>query len=422
MVEAAEETPVERPPEAHAHEGESRAAVLAAMVANFLIAIGKLVAGLMTGSAAMLAEAGHSVADTVNQVFLLIGINLSDTVPDEKHPHGYGKEAFFWSFLAAIFIFVAGATFSFYEGIRTLFESHEHHRSSFELGVAYAVLGGAIVFEIVSLSIAVRGVRAGARRRGWTVPRFMREAPDVTIKTVFFEDTAALAGLFIAMFGLTMSEVTGDETWDAGASITIGFVLAAVSVMLGVQSRSLLLGAAAHSETREKLEQAVRSFPEVEAIERLLTMQLGSHSVLVTGELRVRRDDVDERDRGPDQPDRPQGRGGVTRGPGDVLGAALDGGRQEPASPVRARWRGCKLRRLALDGGQAAIPVDFDGGEVEELREHLLKFRLVRRCPVRCDSRVVLVYLEDEHMVGLFGAAVPDVRKTSGLARLHGLD
>ena len=97
------------------HEGESKAAVLAAMVANFAIAIGKLVAGIITGSAALLAEAGHSVADTVNQVFLLIGINLSDTVPDESHPHGYGKEAFFWSFLAAIFIFVAGAAFSFFE-------------------------------------------------------------------------------------------------------------------------------------------------------------------------------------------------------------------------------------------------------------------------------------------------------------------
>src|SRR3989304_4568735 len=103
------------------HPGEeSRAAVLAAMAANFLIACGKCAAAALTGSAAMFAEAAHSVADTVNQVFLLIGINLSHTKSDDSHPLGYGKETFFWSFLAAIFIFVAGAAFSFYEGVRTL--------------------------------------------------------------------------------------------------------------------------------------------------------------------------------------------------------------------------------------------------------------------------------------------------------------
>ncbi|MEX0682346.1 MAG: cation diffusion facilitator family transporter [Dehalococcoidia bacterium] len=270
------------------HEGESKAAVLAAMVANFAIAVGKLVAGLMTGSAAMLAEAGHSIADTVNQVFLLIGINLSTTTADEKHPHGYGKEAFFWSFLAAIFIFVAGATFSFYEGIRTAVEGHEHHRSTLELTVAFGVLGVALVFEVFSFTVAIRGVLAGARRRGWSFGRFIREAPDVTIKTVFFEDSAAIIGLLIAMGGLTLSEVTGMESWDAAASISIGFVLLGVSVMLGMQSRSLLLGAAATPETRDALHRLVRSFPEVIEVERILAMLMGSNSVLVTGELRIK--------------------------------------------------------------------------------------------------------------------------------------
>src|SRR3989441_8617532 len=128
MNEAEKEAP--SPTESSGEEG--RGAVLAAMAANLAIACGKLVAGALTGSAAIFAEAGHSIADTVNQVFLLLGINLSRTKADETHLHGYGKEAFFWSFLAAIFIFVAGAAFSFFEGTRTLIQEEAHERSSFD--------------------------------------------------------------------------------------------------------------------------------------------------------------------------------------------------------------------------------------------------------------------------------------------------
>ncbi len=268
---------------------ESRGAVLAAMAANLLIACGKFVAGALTGSAAMFAEAGHSVADTVNQVFLLLGINLSRTKADDDHPHGYGKEAFFWSFLAAIFIFVAGAAFSFYEGTRTLIQEDTHERSSFDLTVAFGVLGMAFFFESFSLTVALRGLLSGARRRGWSVVRYIRQSPDLTMKTVFFEDGAALTGLVLAALGLLISEMSGDEVWDGIASVGIGVVLAIVSVMLSMQARRLLLGAAAHEELREALHRAVTSFPEVTYVVRLLSMQLGSHSVLVTGELEIGR-------------------------------------------------------------------------------------------------------------------------------------
>lgn len=268
---------------------ESKPAVLAAMGANFAIACGKLVAGILTGSAAMLAEAGHSIADTVNQVFLLVGINLSDTAPDEDHPHGYGKEAFFWSFLAAIFIFVAGAAFSFYEGIRTLVQTHAHERSNSDLLIAFGVLGMAIVFEIVSFTIAVRSIIGSSKRRGWSFVRYLRHSPDLTTKTVFWEDSAAIVGLVIAALGLFLSEASGNEVWDGTASMGIGIVLTAVALMLGLQARSLLIGAAAGTETREAIAACLRGFPEVEGIARILTMQLGSHSVLVSGELRLRR-------------------------------------------------------------------------------------------------------------------------------------
>ncbi len=269
---------------------ESRSTVIAAMVTNLGIAVGKLIAGLVTGSSALLAEAGHSLADTVNQVFLLVGINLSDAQADDHHPHGYGKEAFFWSFLAAIFIFVAGATFSVYEGVRTLADSQGHHRSLGQLMLGFGVLGMAFVFESISFSVAIRQLRRGAHRRGWSLFRFIRESPDLSTKTVFWEDGAALTGLALAALGLLLSQASGSEVWDGMASIAIGGVLTAAALILGNQARGLLLGAAAGQETIASIRATVRQFPEVEGIVRLLTMQLGSHSVLVTGELRVRRE------------------------------------------------------------------------------------------------------------------------------------
>ncbi len=266
---------------------ESKSAVLAAMGANFAIAAGKLVAGVLTGSAAMLAEAGHSIADTVNQVFLLVGINLSAAEPDAKHPFGYGKEAFFWSFLAAIFIFVAGAAFSVFEGVRTLLQEDSHERSGTELAIAFAVLGMAFLFESVSFVVAVRGLMAGARRRGWSILRYIRHSPDLTIKTVFYEDGAALTGLTLAAAGLFLSEATGSEVWDGVASLGIGLVLTAVAFILGLQARNLLIGASANSQTLAGINATLATFPEVERVVRILTMQLGSHTVLVSGELQV---------------------------------------------------------------------------------------------------------------------------------------
>lgn len=268
---------------------DSRSAVLAAMGANFAIAAGKLAAGLLTGSAAILAEAGHSVADTVNQVFLLVGIRLSSAKADEAHPHGYGKEAFFWSFLAAIFIFVAGSAFSFYEGFRTLVQGDSHERSGGDLAIAFGVLGMAFLFESISFVIAVRALLASSRRLGWSVVRYIRRSPDLTTKTVFWEDSGALVGLILAAAGLFLSEVTGNEGWDGVASVGIGVLLAIVALVLGLQARDLLIGAAAGAETRAGIEATLAAFPEVEQVSRVLTMQIGPRSVLVSGELRVQR-------------------------------------------------------------------------------------------------------------------------------------
>lgn len=266
---------------------ERRAAVLAAMGANLSIAVGKIGAGVVTGSAAMLAEAGHSIADTVNQVFLLVGVNLSRNKADERHPHGHGRETFFWAFLAAVFIFVAGSVFSVFEGIRTLVQDTNHHRSAGELGIAYGVLGFAFVFESVSFVVAVRQVRADAGRKRWSILRYVRESPALTLKTVLFEDSAALIGLALAAAGLTASELAHDEAWDGVASLLIGVLLGGVALLLGWQSRALLVGAATSDENIELITRTVREFEEIEDVPRLLTMQTGVDSILVTGELRV---------------------------------------------------------------------------------------------------------------------------------------
>ena len=266
---------------------ESRGAVIAAMGANFAIAAGKLVAGVLTGSAAMLAEAGHSVADTVNQVFLLVGINLSDGEADETHPYGYGKEAFFWSFLAAIFIFVAGAAFSIFEGARTLLQEDVHERSHRELIIAFGVLGMAFVFETASFAVAIRALFSSARKLGWSVFRYVRHSPDLTTKTVFYEDGAALTGLVLAAGGLALSEITGSEVWDGVASLGIGIVLTIVALILGLQARRLLIGASASEETRARIDATLAEFPEFRRAVRILTMQIGPHSVLVSGEIEI---------------------------------------------------------------------------------------------------------------------------------------
>ncbi|MEJ7763852.1 MAG: cation diffusion facilitator family transporter [Thermomicrobiales bacterium] len=262
----------------------SKQVVLAALGANGAITIGKLAVGLLTGSAAMLAEAAHSAADTVNQGFLLVSINLSDNPATEDHPYGYGKERFFWAFLAAVFIFVAGAFFSVYQGIQKLLEGGEHHGAYWP---SYLVLGIAFVFDSAVLVLALRTARQQAGALGVGVRDFLRETTDVTLKTALYEDVAATTGVLLAAIGLALLQITGNPVFDGIASILIGIVLIVVAVMLGRETRDLLLGSSASRRTRDAIRAAIAEFPEVVSVVDLLTMQLGLDSVLVTGEINI---------------------------------------------------------------------------------------------------------------------------------------
>ncbi|MBA2364452.1 MAG: cation transporter [Chloroflexia bacterium] len=265
----------------------SKTVVYSAMGANAVIAASKFAVGLLTGSAAMLAEAAHSLADTINQVFLLVSINLGDNPADEDHPYGHGKERFFWAFLAAIFIFIAGAVFSLYEGAQKVLHPEAHHGS---LWPAYLVLGLAFLFDSAVLVIALREVRHQAEAAGLTAREFLRETSDTTLKTALYEDAAATTGVVVAALGLFIVQVTGNPIFDGLASVMIGIILIYVAIMLGREARDLLLGSAAPHRVRRMIEEAISSFPEVRQIVTVLTMQLGVDSILVTGELNVRDD------------------------------------------------------------------------------------------------------------------------------------
>lgn len=265
-------------------ERGTKRSVLAAFVANFLIAISKFVAGFISGSAAMLAEGAHSVADTVNQVFLLISLPLSKSAPDREHPYGHGKDRFFWSLLVAVGLFVAGAVFSVYEGITKITGESEGGESFL---IAYVVLGAAFVFESGALVVSTREFLKSARDENRSFWGHFRTTRNTTMKVPLYEDAAALAGLAIAAAGLLLTQLTGNHLYDGLASIGVGVILGFVAFELGADSRALLLGEAVLPEDEERLREIMTSFEEVTDVLRLLTMHLGPDAVLVNTEIHV---------------------------------------------------------------------------------------------------------------------------------------
>jgi cation diffusion facilitator family transporter len=257
--------------------------VLLAGGANLAIAVAKIVAGLLTGSSAMLAEGAHSVADTVNQVFLLTAIARSRKPADAQHPFGYAMERYFWSLLAAVGIFVLGAGYSIYEGVHSLL----HPEPVTALLVAYIVLGVSFLFEGASWVKAVVQLRREAGERRVGLFRHVFSTPDPTAKTVAFEDTAALVGILVAAGGITLHHLTGSGIWDGIASILIGVLLIVVAITLGSQSKRNLIGEAMPRQAREGLTQILNDTPGVDMVVELLTMRLGPEDVLVAARVDV---------------------------------------------------------------------------------------------------------------------------------------
>jgi len=263
-------------------------AVIGALFANGLIAVLKLIAAFITGSSGMMAEALHSIADTTNQIFLLLGLRFYKRPASAKHPFGYGKERFFWSFIAAIFIFGVGATYAIYEGIVKL--THPHPPTN--LGWAYGVLALSFLLESGSIAIALYQEVNEAHHEGLSFRDYLRESKDPTAKTVIFEDSAALIGIIIATLGLVLTQYqvggSAGAYWDGVASISIGFVLAVVAFVLARSSRGLLLGEAANKKEVAAIKQAIESHPNVERVIELLTMHLAPKQILINAHVQLR--------------------------------------------------------------------------------------------------------------------------------------
>ena len=265
------------------HEATRRTVIIAG-AANLLVGLVKLVAGILSGSSAMLAEAAYSAADTLDQAFLLTSLRRAERPADRDHPFGHGQERYFWSLLAAFGIFIAGAGFSVFEGILALSSTHSESPL-----YAYVALAVAFVAEGTSFVRAYWQVRGEARQNHEEVLHHVESSPDITVKVALFEDSAAMVGLVFAALGVGLRQLTGSPVWDGGASIAIGALLVAVAVKLGIDSKELLIGQAASPEMQRLIREEIESRPGVDALLELLTMHMGPDSLIVAA--RVALDD-----------------------------------------------------------------------------------------------------------------------------------
>jgi cation diffusion facilitator family transporter len=255
----------------------ARKAVLAALFGNFGVAVAKLIAAVITGSSAMLAETLHSFADTGNQVFLLLGLRLGRRQPDEEHPFGYGRERYFWAFIVALSIFSLGAVFSILEGLDKI----RHPHGIEQVGYSYGALALAFLFEAYALSVAWREFSHWRARNPGPLLRSIRTSKSPTILVVLFEDSAALLGILVAATGITLTVLTGNPLWDGLASLVIGVILLFAAFFIGWRTRGLLIGEGATEADRRRIREAVLGVEEVEDLLEVLTLHLGPEDILV---------------------------------------------------------------------------------------------------------------------------------------------
>ena len=249
--------------------------IVAALIGNGLIAVTKFAAAAFTGSAAMLSEGIHSLVDTGNQGLLLYGMGRSKLPPDRQFPFGHGKEIYFWSFVVAILIFAVGAGVSIWEGVK-----HMLHPAPIEnVHVNYIVLGLSIIFESVAWYMAFREFNRTRGRRGMV--EAVRQGKDPSLFVVLFEDSAAMAGLIIAMFGIWLASTTGWYWLDGLASVLIGLILAGTAIWLAIETKSLLIGEAADQQVVEGIRQMAADMPEVNGVNEVLTLHMGPDFILV---------------------------------------------------------------------------------------------------------------------------------------------
>jgi len=255
--------------------------VIIAFLANVLVAIAKTVAAFVTSSASMVAEAAHSWADAGNEVFLLIADRSGGRAKDERHPLGYGRNAFVWSLIAAFGIFTAGSIVSIMHGIQQLAETGPVESPV----VAYIVLGISFVLEGASFTQALIRSRRSARSRGSSTWDFVIGTSDTTLRAVFFEDAAALVGLVFAGGAIALHQITGNAVWDAVGSILVGILLGVVAVILIGRNMAFLVGTTVAPDVRARAGRALLSTPDVERVTYLHIEYIGPNRLFVVAEV-----------------------------------------------------------------------------------------------------------------------------------------
>ena len=254
-------------------------AIIAAFLANTGIALTKFIAWFFSGSASMLAEGVHSVADAGNQLLLILGGRKAKKAADKEHPFGYGRERYVYAFVVSIILFSVGGIFSIYEGVDKLTHPHELENAWLPL----LVLSIAIVLESFSLRTAVKESNHIRGRQTWV--QFVRRAKAPELPVVLLEDVAALIGLVFAFVAVGLTVITGNPVFDAIGTLMIGTLLVVVAIVLGIETKSLLVGEGANDDDLERIEQAILAGPEAERIIHMKTLYLGPDELLIAAKL-----------------------------------------------------------------------------------------------------------------------------------------
>jgi cation diffusion facilitator family transporter len=264
--------------------GDGRAAVLVALTANLAIAVSKFIAFAFTGSSSMLAEGVHSVADSGNQVLLIIGGKRAKRVATAEHPFGYGRERYIYSFLVAVVLFTVGGLFALFEGIEKVRFPHAITSPVWAL----STLGVAIILETLSFRTAIALGRVDKAELGWIA--YIREAKAPELPVILLEDFGALVGLLIAVIAVGASIIFHSPVLDAIGTLAIGVLLFAVAIVLAIESASLLLGESASSSDAARILAALLDSPDVERVIHIRSIHLSPDEILVAAKIAVRHD------------------------------------------------------------------------------------------------------------------------------------
>lgn len=261
-------------------------AVIAALLANLGIAVSKFVAFAFTGSSSMLSEAIHSVADSGNQVLLLVGNKRSKKAADAQHQFGYGRRRYVYGFIVSIVLFLVGGLFSLYEG----FHKFQHPEDLSDAWIAFLVLGVAIVLEGLSFRTAVREANRARGKR--SLFRFLRDARQPELPVILLEDLGALVGLVFALFGVSMAVVTGDGRWDGLGAMAVGTLLVVIAVFLAFEMAAMLVGESALPEEDAAIRAALASSPLVDRVIHVRTLHVGPDELLVAAKIAIGKSDT----------------------------------------------------------------------------------------------------------------------------------